>query len=103
VTDGSVNAPLPKAQDLEKLTFEQAMDLLSEPGDRSQVVHAEAAAARWRHAADAGRHPVFDRCGGLSVSPDFTSIICSRCDQCAADIMLVDQEPAGTPESLGLK
>jgi Tol biopolymer transport system component/predicted Ser/Thr protein kinase len=28
--------------------------------------------------------------GGLSVSPDFTSIIYSRCDQCAADIMLVE-------------
>ncbi len=27
---------------------------------------------------------------GLSVAPDFTSIIYSRCDQCAADIMLVE-------------
>ena len=28
--------------------------------------------------------------GGLSVSPDFKSILYSQCDQCAADIMLVE-------------
>lgn len=28
--------------------------------------------------------------GGLSVSSDFTSIVYSQCDQCAADIMLVE-------------
>jgi len=27
---------------------------------------------------------------GLSVSPDFRSIVYSQCDQCAADIMLVE-------------
>jgi serine/threonine protein kinase len=32
-------------------------------------------------------HPIS---GGLSVAPDFTSIIYSRCDQCAADLMLVE-------------
>ena len=30
---------------------------------------------------------------GLSIAPDFTSIVYSRCDQCAADIMLVDGFP----------
>ena len=32
-------------------------------------------------------HPIS---GGLSVAPDFASIIYSRCDQCAADLMLVE-------------